>query len=83
MGWSGCSEIYSRPLNDNGLATELSTEANVDAGVPCTKHFILYGQETNRTGGMGSMDGGTGDPGGWRLAALEIPSPLHSVTRAR
>ncbi|KAB8069688.1 hypothetical protein BDV29DRAFT_161206 [Aspergillus leporis] len=33
--------------------------ANVDAGVPCSK-----GQETNRTGWMRSMDGGTGDPGG-------------------
>ncbi|KAK1147209.1 hypothetical protein N8T08_001948 [Aspergillus melleus] len=44
----------------NGLVTGLSTKGYADAGViPGAKHFLLYEQETNRTG-----SGGGGGPGG-------------------
>ncbi|KAH8429333.1 uncharacterized protein LDX57_007000 [Aspergillus melleus] len=47
----------------NGLVTGLSTKGYADAGViPGAKHFLLYEQETNRTGGGGG--GGGGGPGG-------------------
>ncbi|PYI04230.1 putative beta-glucosidase D [Aspergillus sclerotiicarbonarius CBS 121057] len=50
----------------NGLATGLTTKGYVDAGViPGGKHFLLYEQETNRTGGMGGGMGGGGGPGGF------------------
>ncbi|GJP92096.1 beta-d-glucoside glucohydrolase D [Aspergillus niger] len=49
----------------NGLASGLTAKGYIDAGViPGAKHFLLYEQETNRTGGGGGGGGGGGPGGG-------------------
>ncbi|KAE8146051.1 glycosyl hydrolase family 3 N terminal domain-containing protein [Aspergillus avenaceus] len=66
----------------NGIAMGLSAKAYVEAGVvPCGKHFLLYEQETNRTGGMGGGGGGMGGPGSGGPGGMSQGTGNSSVSR--
>ncbi|CAK39741.1 uncharacterized protein An07g09760 [Aspergillus niger] len=61
----------------NGLASGLTAKGYIDAGViPGAKHFLLYEQETNRTGGGG---GGGGDSGSAPYSSNADDKTLHET----
>ncbi|PYH60676.1 putative beta-glucosidase D [Aspergillus niger CBS 101883] len=63
----------------NGLASGLTAKGYIDAGViPGAKHFLLYEQETNRTGGGGGGGGG-GDSGSAPYSSNADDKTLHET----